>query len=110
MDPPPVDVNLDSKLYVLYGRRKAPSLPDSLLTHNVDPKISAKQYNPVKDRGDGREDIFPQEQLVRTHGVLMLIAWPLLGISGIFFASWMKPALPKGRWFQVCIVSQQNNI
>ena len=39
--------------------------------------------------------------LVLAHGVLMLVAWPLLATIAIFFASWMKPALPKGGWFQV---------
>ena len=31
----------------------------------------------------------------------MLIAWPLLAFTAIFFAAWMKPALPNGEWFQV---------
>ena len=30
----------------------------------------------------------------------MIIAWPLIGIIGMFFASWMKPALPNGEWLQ----------
>ena len=44
---------------------------------------------------------FPMGQLLRAHGILMLIAWPLLAISGIFFAAWMRPALPNGEWFKV---------
>ena len=39
--------------------------------------------------------------LLRAHGIIMLIAWPLLAVSGIFFAAWMRPALPNGEWFQV---------
>lgn len=35
-------------------------------------------------------------------GILMILAWPLLVVSAIFFALWMKPALPNGEWFQVC--------
>ena len=31
----------------------------------------------------------------------MLIAWPLLSFTAIFFAACMKPALPNGQWFQV---------
>ena len=31
----------------------------------------------------------------------MLISWPVLASIAIFFASWMKPALPNGEWFQV---------
>ena len=34
-------------------------------------------------------------------GILMLISWPILATFAIFFASWMKPALPNGEWFQV---------
>ena len=32
-------------------------------------------------------------------GILMIISWLLLATSGIFFASWMKPVLPNGEWF-----------
>ena len=39
--------------------------------------------------------------LTRVHGVLMVVAWPVLAVIGIFFAAWMKPVLPNGRWFQV---------
>ena len=52
--------------------------------------------------------IMPQPQnerakraLVRAHGILMLIAWPLLTTVAIFFAGYMKCALPNGEWFQV---------
>ena len=31
----------------------------------------------------------------------MIVAWPLLVVIAIFFAAWMKPALPNGEWFQV---------
>ncbi|KAL5483811.1 hypothetical protein EMCRGX_G020226 [Ephydatia muelleri] len=31
----------------------------------------------------------------------MVVAWPVLAVMGIFFAAWMKPALPKAEWFQV---------
>ena len=33
----------------------------------------------------------------------MLIAWPVLASTAIFFATWMKPALPNGEWFQVYV-------
>ena len=101
VEPPPVNVNLDSDLYILYGRRKEKSANGSLLPHEDKPTISAKKYNPVKSKSSGKGDNFPKLPLVRAHGVLMLIAWPLLGVSGIFFALWMQPALPKGQWFQV---------
>ena len=34
-------------------------------------------------------------------GILMIISWPVLVVAAIFFAAWMKPALPNGEWFQV---------
>ena len=36
-------------------------------------------------------------------GILMLISWPILASIAIFIASWMKPALPNGEWFQVTL-------
>ena len=34
-------------------------------------------------------------------GILLILSWPLLVVATIFFAAWMKPALPNGEWFQV---------
>ena len=31
----------------------------------------------------------------------MLIAWSVLASTGVFISSWMRPALVKGRWFQL---------
>lgn len=31
----------------------------------------------------------------------MIIAWPLLAIIGIFFSTWTRPFLSRGRWFQI---------
>lgn len=31
----------------------------------------------------------------------MVTSWLLLAVSGIYFAAWMKPAFPDGKWFQV---------
>lgn len=33
-------------------------------------------------------------------GILMVIAYPLLLVTAVFFASWMKQALPKA-WFHI---------
>jgi hypothetical protein len=67
------------------------------------PLLSANTVNAAVDSGD-LGDNFPMVQLLRAHGILMLIAWPLLAVSGIFFAAWMRPALPNGEWFQVNII------
>ena len=64
------------------------------------PLISKDQYNPAEDSGDiGISTL--NDKLIFVHGALMLIAWPLLAFTAIFFAAWMKPALPNGEWFQV---------
>lgn len=67
------------------------------------PPISQNLVNVINDTGAQRVDVFGaiKIRLIRTHGVLMLIAWPLLASSAIFFAAWMRPALPNGEWFQV---------
>ena len=46
-------------------------------------------------------DTVHRPNLIRTHGILMIIAWPLLAVTAIFFALFMRPALPNGEWFQV---------
>lgn len=96
-------MNLDSDLYILFGRKKGDSGTESLVMHEENPKISTEQVNPVTDSATGDGGNFPMVPLIRAHGSLMLIAWPLLGVCGIFFVSWIRPALPKGQWFWVCI-------
>ena len=40
--------------------------------------------------------------MVRVHGVVMTVAFSMLGVIGIFFAAWMKPVLVQNYWwFQV---------
>ena len=101
INPSPININLNSDLYILYGRKTGSSGQGALLQHEVNPTISAARHNPVRDRAEGNGDSYPKLPLIRAHGTLMLIAWPLLGVSGIFFASWMRPALPQGQWFKV---------
>ena len=31
----------------------------------------------------------------------MIVAWPMLAGTGLFFAAFMRPALPGGGWFKV---------
>ena len=100
-NPPPVNINLNSNLYILFGRRTGDSNAGSLRIHSETPKISARRYNPTVDSERGQASSFPKIPLIRAHGILMLIAWPLLGATGIFFAAWMRPAMPNGQWFQV---------
>ena len=100
------DLDLNDEYFVLYGRRRGESNSGSLIRHETgpsnNPKISSQMVNPVTAGGTIRE--FPRLQLLRLHGILMIIAWPLLAACGLFFASWMKPALPNGEWFQVYIM------
>lgn len=101
-------MNLDEDHYVLYGLSKhKPSLPELLVTHvtqdNKHPQVSKVMVNVANDTGGKEADPFEEikDKLIRAHGILMLIAWPLLATTAIFFAAWMRPALPNGEWFQV---------
>ena len=98
------DLDLNNEYYVLYGRRMGASAAAALILHEMgpnNPSISSMIVNPVIAGGSVGAQTFPTQQLLRLHGILMIIAWPLLALCGIFFASWMRPALPNGEWFQV---------
>ena len=68
--------------------------------HEQRPEISTTQVNPVTD-GEAVAGGRSLNPFVQAHGILMIIAWPVLAVTGIFFAAWMRPALPNGEWFQV---------
>ena len=97
------DFDLNSEYFVLYGRRMGSSALGSLTPHEMgpssNPSVTSSMVNPVTAGGSVSE--FPRLPLLRLHGILMIIAWPLLAVCGIFFASWMRPSLPNGEWFQV---------
>ena len=89
-------------LHLYPGVTTAPpsSLAGSFPRHDETPLISDGRFNPQTDEGEIDADTF-REKLIRAHGVFMIVAWPVLAVTGIFFAAWMKPALPNGEWFQV---------
>ena len=120
LDPCPKDLLLNKSLYLQFGvssegRRE---LNQTMLTeliffftasanvshfgyHDVGtPVISKREYNPATSSGE-IDTSNMKSALILAHGVLMLVAWPLLSFLAIFFAAWMKPALPNGQWFQV---------
>ena len=98
------DLDLNAEFFVMYGVGPDGTGASSLATHvqgpGGNPLLSGNAVNVVVFEGELADD-FPRDQLLRAHGILMLIAWPLLAVSGIFFAAWMRPALPNGEWFQV---------
>ena len=66
--------------------------------------MSGARVNPAQTGGTVGGDVFDlvhRPRLIRAHGALMIIAWPFLAVIGIFFASYMRAALPNGEWFQV---------
>ena len=76
--------------------------------HEKTPYISVEKINPVNDSADEiavtREVISPAlaRALTKTHGILMIIAWPILAGTAIYFSAFMKPVLnKKGEWFYV---------
>ena len=85
----------------MYGVGSAGSGSGSLLSHRPqgNPFLTTGRFNAAADAGGAVP--FPTVNLLRAHGILMLITWPLLAVSGIFFAAWMRPALPNGEWFKV---------
>ena len=66
------------------------------------PSMSNGKYNPLTDDGYIGVNTL-KDTLLAVHGILMLVAWPMLSFTAILFAAWMKPALPNGQWFQVLI-------
>ena len=98
------DLDLNVALFIMYGVGPTGTGVAALRTHITgagnNPLLSQQRLNPAVDVANVVND-FPMVQLLRAHGILMLIAWPLLAVSGIFFAAWMRPALPNGEWFQV---------
>ena len=98
------DLSLDSPYLLLLGRSPM-SRVGSLQVHLFgvgNPVIPAQMVNPAVDVIDigATPDPIP-EMLTRAHGILMIIAWPIMAVTAIFFAAWMRPALPNGEWFQV---------
>lgn len=76
--------------------------------HDETPQISLEPLNPVNDSVEGvattRETLTAAavEALTKTHGVLMIIAWPILAKTAIYFSAFMKPVLSKkGEWYYV---------
>ena len=63
---------------------------------------SANQFVISTGEGTVGGNVF-RPKLIRAHGILMIIAWPLLAVTAIFFALFMRPALPNGEWFQVTL-------
>ncbi|XP_064386736.1 putative ferric-chelate reductase 1 isoform X3 [Halichondria panicea] len=97
------DLNLDDSLYVIFARRTADNtLANGIMSHsgNGASAVSNARSSPANSRGVVGESVHTGN-LIRAHGIFMIIAWPLLATIGIFFATFMRPALPNGEWFQV---------
>lgn len=77
-----------------------------LSKHSQTPLKTSVPVNIVSSKGSAPvTKHFPKEALTKVHAILMIIAWPLFATTGIFFAAWMKPALPPpplpATWFKV---------
>ncbi len=88
----------------MYGRRPANPAAAALAAHDLgagnNPIVTGGRINPSVAQGEGLGDQ-ERPRLIRAHGILMLIAWPFMAVTAIFFAAWMRPALPNGQWFQI---------
>ena len=97
------DLNLNESLYLIYGVGPVQA-PRALRSHALGlvdtPEVSKGRVNISSGSTRfGANDV--RRVLTRLHGILMWISWPILGMTGIFFALWMRPIKPEGRWFQV---------
>ena len=98
------DVNLNGSYYVLFGISDNSPTSGFIGSHTPgNPSISNEQVNVLEDAGvQGAGDFENiKRSLLQAHGILMMITWPILVNTAIFFASFMRPALPNGKWFQV---------
>ena len=68
--------------------------------HQHTPSISAATINPAQYAG-AVENTQLRTALTKTHGVLMVTAWPVLAGTAVHLAAFLKPVLKNGKWFQV---------
>ena len=68
--------------------------------HQHTPSISATTVNPAQ-YGGAVKNTQLRTALTKTHGVLMVTAWPVLAGTAVHFAAFLKPVLKNGKWFQV---------
>ena len=99
------DLDLSRDYYIMYGLRPNSPQASFLGAHDLvagNPLLTTQRINPSSDIGDiqGEPSDQTRPRLIRAHGILMTIAWPLMAVTAIFFAAWMRPALPNGEWFQ----------
>eukprot|EP00731_Ephydatia_muelleri_P023075 Em0015g658a len=101
------DKNLNDSYYLLYAVVDTkPGSTLGLSRHSQTPMKTSTPVNIVSAKGSAPVAMsFPKEALTKVHAILMLITWPLLATTGIFFAAWMKPALPPpplpATWFKI---------
>ena len=103
------DLDLSKPLFVIYARRLEPSPNLGTIDTHTSGGAAVRGTTPnrilaTNDTGTSEENIFEivhRPNLIRAHGILMIIAWPLLAVTAIFFALFMRPALPNGEWFKV---------
>ncbi|XP_065905952.1 putative ferric-chelate reductase 1 [Dysidea avara] len=93
-----LDLNLNSSHYIMIGT----GLPDagsSFPRHDRNPQVSTSEVNLAREFSVDFD--YAKIPLIKTHGVLMIVAWPVLAYLGMTMARFMKPALPNGGWFQL---------
>ncbi|KAL5477647.1 hypothetical protein EMCRGX_G024472 [Ephydatia muelleri] len=103
------DKNLNNSYYLLYAAVDTKPVGSGstlgLSRHSQTPTKTSTPVNIVSAKGSAPVAMsFPKEALTKAHAILMLITWPLLATTGIFFAAWMKPALPPplpATWFKI---------
>lgn len=91
------DKYLDKEYYMMFGAVDASfSNGSTSLSYHVaqNPYISTVPINPANSSGKVYSTFGITGCLTRVHGILMVAAWPMMAATSIFFAVWMRPALP----------------
>lgn len=91
------DFNLDNSYYIMIGTGGQQGAP--FQRHERNPEVSTSKVNLVRDTSVNFD--YARIPLIKTHGIFMILSWPILAYLGITMARHMKPAMPNGGWFQV---------
>ena len=75
--------------------------------HQTTPTLTAEKINVVANKTvavtlSQKLSAYAVRSLTKAHGILMIIAWPILAAAAIYYPAYLKAVLSKkGEWFQV---------
>ena len=75
--------------------------------HQTTPTLTAQKVNVVRNKTAAVTlhqtlSAYAVTALTKTHGILMVIAWPIIASAAIYYPAYLKAVLSKkGEWFLV---------